>query len=125
MQIKAIHHLSLMVADTGRALAFYRDLLGLSLAERPELGFPGAWLKIGTQQLHLLELPNPDPVTGRPDHAGRDRHLALSITGLDELVEKLEEQGIPYTRSRSGRRALFCRDPDGNGVELIESGTTA
>lgn len=119
MQIKAIHHLSLIVADTDRALAFYQGLLGLSLAERPELAFPGAWLSIGSQQLHLLELPNPDPTNGRPDHAGRDRHLALSVVGLDELVVQLEEKGIPHTRSRSGRAAVFCRDPDGNGVELI------
>lgn len=119
MQIKAIHHLSLIVADTDRALAFYQGLLSLPLAERPELAFPGAWLSIGAQQLHLLELPNPDPSSGRPDHAGRDRHLALSVEGLDELLLKLEEKGIPHTRSRSGRDAVFCRDPDGNGVELI------
>jgi glyoxylase I family protein len=119
MQIRAIHHLSLIVADTDHALAFYHGLLGLPLAERPELSFPGAWLIIGSQQLHLIELPNPDPSSGRPEHAGRDRHLALSVEGLNELTGRLEEQGIPYTRSRSGRAAVFCRDPDGNGVELI------
>ncbi len=121
MQIKAIHHLSLIVANTERALAFYQGLLGLPLAARPELSFPGAWLTIGSQQLHLMELPNPDPVSGRPEHAGRDRHLALSVEGLDELTQKLEQHGIPHTRSRSGRAAVFCRDPDGNGVELIAS----
>jgi glyoxylase I family protein len=121
MQIKAIHHLSLIVADTGRALAFYHDLLGLSLAPRPELSFPGAWLTIGNQQLHLLELPNPDPTTGRPEHAGRDRHLALTVDGLAELVTSLEQHGISHTLSRSGRAAVFCHDPDGNGVELISA----
>ena len=119
MQISGIHHISIIVSNTERALAFYQGLLGLSLAERPELSFPGAWLTIGSQQIHLLELPNPDPDTGRPDHAGRDRHLAVSVSGLDQLIAKLEEQGVPFTRSRSGREAIFCRDPDGNGVELI------
>lgn len=119
MRIKGVHHISLIVADTGRALAFYQGLLGLSLARRPELNFPGAWLTIGEQQLHLLELANPDPTVGRPDHAGRDRHLALKVVGLDTLITTLEQHGIPYTRSRSGREAIFCRDPDGNGVELI------
>lgn len=119
MQIKAVHHLSLIVANTERALAFYQGLLGLQLAERPVLAFPGAWLMIGDQQLHLLELPNPDPVTGRPEHAGRDRHLALSVEGLDELIARLEGQGLAYSLSRSGRAAVFCRDPDGNGIELI------
>lgn len=119
MQITAIHHLSLLVANTECALAFYHGLLRLPLASRPELGFPGAWLNIGGQQLHLLELPNPDPVSARPEHAGRDRHLALTVEGLDELIVTLEAGGIPYTRSRSGRAAIFVRDPDGNGVELI------
>lgn len=119
MQIAALHHVSLIVADTARALAFYHELLGLPLAERPALSFPGAWLQIGAQQLHLLELPNPDPTTERPEHAGRDRHLAVSVTGFDELLSRLEAQAIPYTLSRSGRAAIFCRDPDGNGVELI------
>lgn len=119
MRIKGIHHISLIVSDTGRALAFYRGLLGLPLAERPELNFPGAWLTIGEQQIHLLELPNPDPTCGRPEHGGRDRHLAVTVEGLDALVSRLEGQGVPYTRSRSGRAAVFCRDPDGNGLELI------
>jgi glyoxylase I family protein len=70
----AIQHVSVIVADTGRALAFYRDVLGLPVdPQRPDLGYPGAWLTLGAQQIHLLELPNPDPVMGRPAHGGRDR----------------------------------------------------
>lgn len=119
-----IHHVSLIVADTARALAFYRDLLGLEVEpERPDLGFPGAWLRLGGQQIHLLELPNPDPVSGRPAHGGRDRHLAVSVTDFDGLRARLETAGVAITLSRSGRRALFCRDPDGNALELI--GTTS
>jgi glyoxylase I family protein len=29
---------------------------------RPDLGYPGSWHNIGNGQIHLLELPNPDPV---------------------------------------------------------------
>jgi len=117
-----VHHVSLVVADTERALAFYRDVMGLAVEPaRPDLGFPGAWLTLeGGAQIHLLELPNPDPVTGRPAHGGRDRHLALTVADLDALVAALDRARVPFTRSRSGRRALFCRDPDGNALELIE-----
>jgi len=116
------HHASLIVEDTARALTFYRDLLGLEVdPQRPDLGFPGAWLGIGGGSIHLLELPNPDPVSGRPVHGGRDRHLALTVTGLDALAAALQGAGMSYTLSRSGRRALFCRDPDGNALELIEA----
>jgi glyoxylase I family protein len=119
--ISRIHHVSLIVSDTARALSFYCDLLGLPvLPERPDLGYPGAWLGVGERQIHLMELPNPDPVSGRPSHGGRDRHLALEVEDLDRLILVLESAAIPFTASRSGRRALFCRDPDGNALELME-----
>ena len=121
MKIQALHHVSLLVADTERALGFYCGLLGLEVIDRPELNFPGAWLAIGDRQLHLLELPDPDAEAVRPEHVGRDRHLALAVSGLDELEQCLVQSGIPFTRSRSGRKAIFCRDPDGNGIELIGS----
>lgn len=119
--ISRLHHASLIVADTASSLAFYRDLLGLAVEpSRPDLGYPGAWLNIGDQQIHLLELPNPDAVDGRPTHGGRDRHIAFNVDALDELAQRLESAGIGYTKSKSGRRALFCRDPDGNALEFIE-----
>ena len=121
-KITEMHHASLLVADTRRSLGFYRDLLGLAVdSGRPDLGYPGAWLQVGARQLHLLELPNPDPVDGRPVHGGRDRHVALLVSDLDGLARRLEGSEVPYTQSRSGRRALFCRDPDGNALEFIES----
>jgi glyoxylase I family protein len=117
-----VHHVALIVANTERALAFYRDVLGLDVApQRPALPYPGAWLQIGGQQLHLMELPNPDPTTSRPIHGGRDRHVALYVDDVDALDARLEAAGCPVTRSRSGRRALFFRDPDGNAIECMES----
>jgi glyoxylase I family protein len=118
--IAEVHHVSLIVADTERSLTFYRDLLGLAVVERAQLSFPGAWLAVGERQIHLLELPNTDPVEKRPQQGGRDRHLALRVRSLDLLVERLEEAGIELTHSSSGRRAIFCRDPDGNALEFVE-----
>ncbi len=120
-QIQGIAHVSLIVSDTARALVLYRDLLGLSVeSDRPALGFPGAWLIIGDQQIHLLELPNPDPTEGRPEHGGRDRHVAFHVRDLAVLRARLRSAGVFHTDSRSGRPALFCRDPDGNALEFIE-----
>ena len=58
--ISAIHHVSLLVDDTARALEFYQGVLGLKLsADRPAMGFSGAWLDLGgNQQIHLLQLPD-------------------------------------------------------------------
>ncbi len=118
--ICSVLHASLLVADTARALHFYHDILGLRVnTTRPDLGYPGAWLDIGEQQIHLLELPNPDPVTGRPTHGGRDRHLALATANFQGLKERLQSHHIHFTLSRSGRAALFVRDPDGNALEFV------
>ncbi|CAN1799334.1 hypothetical protein LINPERHAP1_LOCUS22074 [Linum perenne] len=57
--------------------------------------------------IHLMELPNPDPLTGRPEHGGRDRHACLAIRH-------------PYTLSKSGRPAIFTRDPDANALEFTQ-----
>ena len=115
-----LHHASLVVSDTAASLEFYSEVLGLEQTERPDLGFPGAWLKLGEQQIHLLELPTVDPTTGRPAHGGRDRHVALSTANVDLVRAALDEAGWAYTLSISGRRALFCRDPDGNAIEFLE-----
>ncbi|MGZ8187412.1 MAG: VOC family protein [Methylosarcina sp.] len=116
----SLHHASIIVADTATALAFYNGVLGLPQIDRPDLGFPGAWLKVGSQQIHLLELESPDPATGRPEHGGRDRHFALTVLSLAPVLEALNKNGIRYSLSKSGRKALFCRDPYGNAVEFIE-----
>lgn len=116
-----LHHASLIVSDVQASLVFYRDVLGLEQIERPDLGFAGAWLALGdNQQLHLLELNNPDPTTGRPAHGGRDRHIALTTPSLAVIRELLDNNKLSYTLSISGRKALFCRDLDGNAIEIIE-----
>lgn len=116
----SLHHASLIVSDTEQSLKLYRDVLGLQLTERPDLPFPGAWLQLGAQQIHLLELANHDPTTGRPAHGGRDRHVAMHCDSADAVREALEQAGYAYTMSLSGRKALFCRDRDGNALEFIE-----
>ena len=117
-----IHHISLLTSDLQRSLTFYEGILGLERdASRPDLGYPGAWLKLGDRQIHLLVLPNPDPTEERPAHAGRDRHLALTVSEIAPLENTLVAAGVDLTKSGSGRRALFCRDPDGNGLEFVEA----
>lgn len=116
----ALHHVSILVSHTERARQFYENVLGLKPLERPDLGFPGAWLALGEgQQLHLMELPNPDSREGRPEHGGRDYHFALRVADLAPFIERLEQAAVSYTRSRSGRASIFFRDPDGNALELM------
>jgi glyoxylase I family protein len=119
--ILSIHHVSLLVSDTRRALGFYQGILGLEVDQsRPVMDFPGAWLLAGTQQIHLIEMPDRARTATPAGHGGRDWHVALSVSDLGALEAALTGRGIGYTMSRSGRRALFCRDPDGNAIELVE-----
>jgi len=119
--VTEIDHCSLIVENTGIALEFYRGILNLVVDEsRPDLGYPGAWLQVGSSQIHLLEVPNPDSVENRPEHGGRDHHVALQVSDLDTVIHRLEKSDIKYSKSKSGRAALFCRDFDGNAIELVE-----
>ena len=121
--IAGIHHATFLSANLARSRAFYEQLLGLLPdASRPEMSFDGVWYPLadGTQ-IHLMALPDPDAAAVRPAHGGRDRHLALRVADLARLIARLDQAGIPYTLSSSGRRALFCRDPDGNALEFIDA----
>ena len=114
-------HASLLVEDMPRARNFYEGLLGLSASQsRPALAFDGVWYDIGACQIHLLCLPSPETGLVRPEHGGRDRHVALAVADFAALMARLDGAGVTYTLSSSGRQALFCRDPDGNALEFVE-----
>ena len=121
--ILKLHHASLIIEDLKVALAFYQEVLGLETDDsRPDLGYPGAWLILpGQQQIHLMELDDPDKNSERPEHGGRDHHVAFAVNSIDYIAKSLEDLEMPFTKSKSGRKALFCRDPDGNALEFIES----
>lgn len=123
-EITALLHAGLLVADLARARAFYESVVGLQLfPNRPELPYPGEWYDLGGgQQLHLMGLPNPDAGSIRPEHGGRDRHIALAVKNMDALKARLDAGGVKYSVSKSGRAALFCRDPDANTLEFVEVG---
>ncbi len=114
-----IDHHAILIADVERTRHFYVDILGLEVnPERPNLPYDGLWLQVGAQSIHCLQLANPDPVEGRPHHGGRDRHVCLRASNVNALIERLEQHYIDYTRSQSGRLAIFFRDPDGNAIEV-------
>lgn len=121
--VVGVHHVGVLCENLEKSLEFYQNLLGLQINEaRPndKLPYRGAWLWVGDEMIHLMELPNPDPLTGRPEHGGRDRHACIAIKNVAKLKEILDGAGIQYTLSRSGRPAIFTRDPDGNALEFTQ-----
>lgn len=122
-EVIGLDHVSVIVRDADLSLEFYQNLLNLKVLDRPNLGFPGYWLDLlGGQSLHIMQLPNPNQNTVRPEHGGRDYHFALRVTSIEACMTKLIKLGMPYTQSRSGRKALFVKDLDNNAFELFELG---
>ncbi len=120
--ITGIHHTTFLTSDLTRSRVFYEAILDLQPdPKRPDMSFDGIWYEVAAgQQIHLMLLPDPEAGLQRPAHGGRDRHVALSVSDVAILEGRLARAGINYTLSQSGRRALFCRDPDQNALEFIE-----
>lgn len=120
-EVLGLDHVSLLVADAEKALQFYQQLLGLQTLPRPALGFAGYWLDLGQgHSIHLMELDNPYQAITRPGHGGRDQHFALRVRDLEVFQVKLVAMQVEFTLSKSGRPALFFRDPDQNAIELYQ-----
>ena len=119
--ITGILHATFLTTDLTQSRAFYEGVLGLRPnPDRPTMSFEGVWYNVADkQQIHLMLLPNPEAGLERPAHGGRDRHVALAVSDIAKLIMRLDQAEVAYTISQSGRRAVFCRDPDGNALEFI------
>ena len=117
-----IGHVHLKVADLGRALAFYRDVLGFELQQR--LGPGAAFLSAGGYH-HHLGLNVWESQGGAPPPPGTTGlyHLAIlypTRAALADALRRLLAAGVPLegAADHGVSEALYLRDPDGNGVEL-------
>ena len=115
MKTTGLHHVAINVHELEPAMTFYVDQLGFTALDRPDFGFPGAWIQAGDHQIHLMEIPSAT--------IDRGQHLALRVDDLDAAVAELEAAGVKVRRSEymtgAGRQA-FLRDPSGNRIELNE-----
>ena len=116
MEPLAIHHVSLNVADVEAAMDFYVGVLGgTRRADRPDFGIAGAWIDLGTQQVHLIEAPVP-PNLGQ--------HFAVQVADLEAVVQELRSKGLAVAdpMTVASNRQTFVDDPAGNVVELHQVG---
>jgi catechol 2,3-dioxygenase-like lactoylglutathione lyase family enzyme len=122
--IAGYSHVAVMVDDLDAAIGFYRDVLGFSMLPRPDFGpgTEGAWLQLGTAQVHLGTVEEMGPRTGFP-------HMAMHVPSAawDSTMQELEARGVsflmpPNMREDFGKpvRAAFIRDPAGNVIELTD-----
>ena len=112
MQPLGVHHVSINVGDADEAIAFYTDVLGLTVRDdRPDFPFGGAWLDVGGQQVHLLEIDVPDD---------KGQHFAIRVSDLDAAVAELRSRDVTVTDPSpvGTSRQSFLHDPSGNRIEL-------
>jgi catechol 2,3-dioxygenase-like lactoylglutathione lyase family enzyme len=125
MPLHGLEHALVLTDDLGATRAFWCDVLGFEVADRPPLAFPGAWLALdGVVCVHLAdraayEAHLEDVGLGRVP--GPVDHLAFAATGHAPLVARLEAAGVSAVENDvpgAGFRQLFLHDPNGVRVEL-------
>ncbi|WP_247008118.1 VOC family protein [Halorientalis litorea] len=132
------HHYGVTVSDLDRAVAFYRDTLGLDVLDRFSVGGNAFATGVGIEGAaaefaHLdadgtrLELVSYDPAGSDQTGGGVNRpgakHLGFEVTDIDafhrDLSDDVSTVSEPQT-TESGTTILFLRDPEGNLVEILE-----
>jgi catechol 2,3-dioxygenase-like lactoylglutathione lyase family enzyme len=142
--ITGMNHVAISVSNLERAIAFYREILGLELAgpiipfngplfaqiqalENPE-GRIGFMSDGGTLQIELFEFANPQPAPKDPNHSVADRgitHFCVDVTDIDAEYARMLAAGVQFhcpvlTFPGAGTKAAYARDLDGNIFELVE-----
>ena len=119
MDIQAINHVAVHVADMRASIPFYRDVLGLPQLPRPAFDFPGAWFAVGQgQEIHLIGNRT------LPVHShSRGTHFALQVTDIKAVAAELKSKNAVFTDPKQrpdGNWQIFVQDPDGHLIELCE-----
>ncbi len=120
-------HIWLLVEEMPRALGFYRDTLGLTVAA--DLG---GFVELNANEHFLLSLfergamQESEPGIPISPVAGQHAALVFEVKGLDAYCADLRAKGVEIASGETdhpewGLRTAFLRDPDGNLLCLYES----
>jgi catechol-2,3-dioxygenase len=121
MPVAAFDHYNLRAARPvlDELRDFYRDVVGLTVGDRPPFRRFGYWLYSGDKPVLHLSLADDDEE--RPAAVNTFAHAAFNCTGRAEFERRLKSLGIPYRTASVpllNIAQLFFYDPAGNGVEL-------
>lgn len=129
---KSAIDLGIVITDSERSLAFYRDLLGFEhVADIPmPLGGGGTMhrLNCGDTLVKLVKFDdNPPPaVAGGITGAAGFRYFTMIVSNLAEIMAECEAAGVKVAVSmrevRPGVSIGMVEDPDGNWVEFVQQG---
>lgn len=134
--ITGIHHFNLRVSAPELEILrdFYCEVVGLCVGPRPPFRSKGLWLYAGDIPiLHLTQMNSgetvppgsSDSLPPVPERRSALDHIALAAEGVNDAVQRLTAHKVPFTMTEvpsAGTIQIFCRDPSGNGLELIFAG---
>jgi catechol 2,3-dioxygenase len=126
--ITGLAEIVITVRDMDTSLAFYRDLLGLTVISPP--GLPATFLRVGGERTgvpqQIVLVPRaPDAAGASESKAGRVLHhigLEVAPDQYDTERARLAAAGLEV---REGSHpflpveAFYIDDPDGNEVEIV------
>ena len=126
LSIERIDHIVMTVNDIEQTIWFYGDVLGM---EEIEFGDNRKALRFGNQKINLHEKTREiSPVAEYPTPGSQDICL-ISSSPINEITAMLEKHGVAIEEGpvlRQGAQgeitSVYCRDPDGNLVEIANTG---
>lgn len=118
-----LEHVNLTVSDLDRSIAFYGDLLDLSVRWKGPIDEERLGAHVGDDHsyLALFQAASPGTVDRDYDRPGLN-HFGFVVDDLDEARRRVEQLGATVHREANyepGRR-IYCLDPDGHEVELVQ-----
>ena len=120
MQIQRLDHVNLRTTQLDKMIAWYSDILGLRQGERPDFGFPGAWMYAGdTAVVHLVGIDGAAGVGSEVEL--KMEHFALTATDATAFEARLNATDTPYRRAvleQTRTVAFNISDPDGNHIHV-------
>ena len=113
---------TLPVADVGRSVAFYRDVLGFAVEQHHGNAF--ALLRLGEVTLGLLpESARPDSPKKFAPEQRRTIELEFTTDDLDSVYETLRARGVVFRgppTDKPWERSAQAVDPDGYTIEFAQ-----
>jgi len=132
-----LEHIGVAVRSLEQALRFYRDTLGLKVAEIQTVAGEKvrvAMLPLGETRLELLEATAEDSVIAEfiSKRGEGIHHIALGVEQLDRHLKQLQAAGVRILPAKSecgagGHRYAFLHPSSCGGVlvELVETAPAA
>jgi catechol 2,3-dioxygenase-like lactoylglutathione lyase family enzyme len=117
-----LSELILRVRDVARAVAFYRDVVGLAVEREPSATW--AWLWTGAPGRRPRLGLTSQPLSYGAAHCGGPAHFAIAVARAAIPIEKarLEALGVavegPVTFENWRADSIYFSDPDDHRVEL-------